>query len=293
MKKTFFLLCAIALTVCSCDKVNDPYIITVASGPTGPTGTADTAISRVRKVLVEDFTGHKCGNCPQAAIAIAGIKNTYQERLVPIAIHSNFYATPGAAPYTYDFRTTEGNDYDAFFTLPAQPIGLINRIDYPNNHWKSHYSWAAIVDTLMAIPPDAYIKIINNYNSATRSLSTSVRTIFPNQMSGTYKLIVLLTEDSVVKPQKDYSMPAGQQDVMNYIHRHVLRDGISSTSFGDQFVTNPTAGLDSTLNFQYTLPLTFPATNGIPPDENHCYVVAYIYDAATYEVVQVEETKLK
>ena len=112
-------------------------------------------------------------------------------------------------------------------------------------------------------------------------------------MTGTYKLMVVLTEDSIVKPQTDYSKPPGQQDVLNYVHRHVLRGALTSTSWGDSLTTNVAAGDSITKSINYTLPATFPATNGIAPNENLCYVIAYIYNAATYEVVQVEEQKIK
>ena len=71
------------------------------------------------------------------------------------------------------------------------------------------------------------------------------------------------------------------------MHRHVLRDGITSTIWGDAL----TIAGDTAVNaYNYTLPPTF---KGLAPNENLCYVVAYIYDAATYEVIQAEEKKIK
>ena len=95
-----------------------------------------------------------------------------------------------------------------------------------------------------------------------------------------------------MKPQ--YFGPPISKDSLNYVHRHVLRDGISSNSWGETIISGAIAAGDTAVkNYQYTLPLTFPATNGIAPNENLCYVVAYIYDAATYEIIQVEEKKIK
>ena len=273
----------------SCDKIKMPYI-------QGSAGSVDTIATKVRKVLIEDFTGQKCGNCPPAAITINTIKGIHPGKVISIAVHTNFFATPAAAPYTYDFRTNEGNDYDATFD-PASvgwPAGMINRRGYPNNtHWKNLGNWADTVAALLAIPPDADIQITNSYNSSTRVLNTSVRSEFFSSLNGNYKLVVLLTEDSIVKPQTDYSQPAGQQDVLNYVHRHALRDGIT-TSWGDALISGTiTAGDTAVKTYNYTLPVTFPATNGIAPNENLCYVVAYIYDAVTYEVIQAEEKKIK
>jgi|ERR1051326_5324054 hypothetical protein len=288
MKKIFYCGLILSIGFSSCDKVKMPYV-------KGSAGSTDTTGSNIRKVLIEDFTGAKCGNCPTAAVTINTIKGIHPGKVISIAVHADFYAIPGAAPYTYDFRTTPGNDYDVFFQPPSFPNGMINRKDYPSGgHWKSVSSWASIVDTLLALPSDASIEITNNYNSTTRNLTTNVKTKFLNPLNGTYKLMVALTEDSIVKPQTDYSQPAGQQDVLNYIHRHVLRDAITSTSWGDSVATGLIAAGDSiTKTYNYTLPATYPATNGIAPNENLCYVIAYIYNAATYEVIQVEEKKIK
>lgn len=286
----FLVLISYSLCFYSCDKVKDPYSATTSGGE-------DTTEVKVRKVLLEDYTGHKCGNCPEAALTAQTIKATYGDRLVVMSVHAGFWAQTFAAPFNYDFKTTTGTDYDNFFAvgLAGNPNGMVNRIDYlANTHIKAHGTWGGIVEPLMAETPDAYIKITNSYNTSTRVLNTSVSSEFLNFMSGTYKLVVLLAEDSIVKAQVDYSKPLGQQNVLNYAHRHVLRSAISSSSWGDVIATGSAAAGDTSVNvFQYTLPATFPNTNGIVPDADHCYVVAFIYDAATYEVIQVEEKKIK
>jgi hypothetical protein len=285
LKLTLYLI-AYVLCFSSCDKVKDPY---------NATGGGDTTtVVKVRKVLLEDYTGHKCGNCPDAAVTAQTIKSTYGERLVIMAVHAGFFANVGAVPFNYNFKTTPGTDYDNFFGNGAagNPNGLINRVDYPaSTHIKNYGNWGTIVATLMAKAPDAYIEISNNYNSGTRVLNTTVNTEFLNMLTGTYKLVVLLTEDSIVKPQKFY-VPA--KDSLTYVHHHVLRDAISSTSWGDVIATGSVAAGDTVVNtFIYTLPATFPTTSGIAPNENKCYVVAFVYDATTYEVIQVEEKKIK
>ncbi len=272
----------LSLGFSACDKVGNPYI-------TATTGGGDTSGTKVRKVLIEDFTGHKCGNCPDAATTINTIKGVHGEKVISIALHTNFYSTPTAPPYDYDFRTNAGDDFDVFFQPFGWPAGMINRRHYPGGgHWKSLGSWAAIVDTLVALPPDADIQISNTYAPATRLLNTTIRSEFLSALNGTYKLMVFLTEDSIVKPQKFY-VPA--VDSLNYVHRHVLRDCLTSTSWGDALVSGSILPGDTLVkNYSYTLPVTF---KGLAPNENHCHIVAYIYDAITYEVIQAEEKKIK
>lgn len=275
-----------SIMLSSCEKIKNPYLPATTTG-------GDTADIKVRKLLMEEFTGHKCGTCPPGAQTINTLIGQHGEKMIAVAIHAGFYATVGTAPYTADFQCNEGDDYYNFFGVSVNPIGMVNRRNYPNSHLKNVSEWGGVIDTVLAVAPDADLKITNTYNSSTRVLNSSVRCEFLKPLNGTYKIVLLLTEDSIVAPQKDYN--ATPQDVLNYVHRHMLRDGIT-TSWGDPLVSGTIAAGDTVVKtFNYTLPANF---NGIVPDENHCHVVAYIYDAdplspAYYEVMQAEEEKIK
>ena len=78
---------AIFITGCifslnSCDIIEAPYtegniIDTVLCPPQD--FVANT--THIRKVLVEDYTGHRCGECPQAAEIASSLIATYDNRL--------------------------------------------------------------------------------------------------------------------------------------------------------------------------------------------------------------------
>jgi len=274
-------LLLLPLLYSSCDKVKDPY---------GVQSTVVTQTGKVRNVLLEDYTGHLCTNCPPAAQTAQTIKGKYGSRLVIMAVHAGFYANTSAAPYNYDFTTAIGDIYFNQFGISSNPIGMVNRKDYPLNHLKNFSDWGNIVDSLMAKAPDADIQITNTYNTSSRQLNTSVSCKFLNLItSGTYKLVVLLTEDSIQNAQKDASQTP--PDVLTYWHRDVLRDGITTTNWGDSLKTGPIAAGDSIVKaYQYTVPATF---KGMAPVTSRCRVVAYVYNSTTYEILQVEEKKLQ
>ncbi len=290
MKKNILNLCILLITIqiififSSCEKVKNPYAKNTSPGG-GPTETL------VRKILIEDYTGHTCGNCPAAAVTIETIKALYPGQIISMSVHVENFALPGQPPFNDDFRTTVGNDYDVFFKPTGFPIGMVNRKDYSSGgQWKDVAKWQTIIDTLAKRAPDADIKITNNYNTSSRVLTTSIRSKFLSALGGKYKLAVLLTEDSIIAPQKDYSK-APNVDILNYVHHFVLRNTISSTSFGDDLNSQSVAVGDSIIKpYTYTLPATY---KGRVPNENQCYVVAYIYDASTYEIIQADQKKIK
>lgn len=288
MKKYFLFGLIIAVTIASCDKVKMPYIKTTTGG-----GDTSAPEIKVRKLLIEEFTGHTCGNCPPAAQTIHTLQTNpqYEGKIIAVTIHSGGWAQVAPPLYTADFHSDEGDTYYIDFEVPYNPVGMVNRIDYPSNtHMKDVGEWGSLVSSILAAAPDADIKINNSYDSGTRQLNTSVRCEFLNALNGTYKIVLLLTEDSIVSPQKDYTLPSPSNDT-NYVHRHLLRDGITS-SYGDTLIAGVISAGDTVVTppFNYTLPLNF---NNTTPNPDQCYVVAYIYDAATYEIIQAEEKKIK
>ena len=121
-------LVSLTLLLFGCDYVDAPYTV---AGPNGCTVTQPDFTPRaapVRKVLVEEFTGHRCGNCPRGAETITNLQNTNGEQVIGIAHHT--YNLPQfteplandtiANPelhYLYDFRTQESLDIDEKFGI--------------------------------------------------------------------------------------------------------------------------------------------------------------------------------
>ena len=281
--QVFFYGLIVSLGFSSCDKVKNPYI-------KGNTGTIDTTGTKVRKLLLEEFTGHKCGACPPGAQTIQQLKTQYPDKIISIAIHAGFFASVSSPLYTNDFHSNEGDDYNNDFGVSSNPVGMVNRKDYPiNDQLKDVGEWGSLAGSILSVSPDADIKITNSYNSSSRQLTAVVHSEFLNPLNGTYKLVVLLTEDSIISPQKDYALPSPSNDT-NYVHRHMLRDGITS-SYGDVLISGVVSAGDTAVKtYSYPLPVNF---NNTTPNPDHCYVTAYIYDAATYEVIQAEEKKIK
>ena len=141
----------------------------------------------------------------------------------------------------------------------------------------------------IAIPAIFQIKIKNAFNTASSSLTTSVTVKALSNITGTYKLVVVLTEDSIIAEQLDYSLPVGSQFIPNYRFNHVLRGAINST-WGDAVT-----GVVNT-NDSVVMPYTQVINAGYNPAK--CHVVAYVYDANSasptyYEVFQAEEEFVK
>lgn len=282
-------LLLIIIVIVSCDFVQN------ANPPLAPTIGITTGGSTIiyRKVLVEDYTGHKCGNCPSAADVLKTLETQYPGKIVPLAIHAGFFANTNLT-YPTDFRTTAGNAYDSQFGISSvgNPNGLTNRVGYGTGSFIKAYSvWGSEVAQQIIQAAKFQIKIKNTFNTVTSTLNSDITVKSLASNTGNYKLVVLLTQDSIIAEQLDYRLPAGSQTTTNYEFNHVLRGAINS-EWGDAIFTT-TANLNDSIVKSYTNFVINQSYNA-----SKCHVIAYVYDADTasptyYEVLQVEEEKVK
>ncbi len=277
MKNTihkYFTLLIITISVflvVSCDRISPPYSQEIP-----------TVVTK-RKVLLEDYTGHTCPNCPKAALAADTIENyLFKDQVVVVALHVGSFATPVAGPFYYDFRTTEGTELDNYFGLSTSglPKGMVNRADYDSLHKKNYSTWNNAVYNQLLKPAEASIVISNSYNQSNNTVTTNVNSTFLKSLTGNYFLSVFYVEDSIIQPQATTSGGV----ISNYVHMHALRGSFNGT-FGDQIAVNPDSNFIATK--QYSSPLK---SDAVP---KNCRVVAFIYNYDTKEVVQADEKQIQ
>ena len=288
MKKIVFYLSIFVVAgmiLNSCDKIDAPYTRTKSA--------TDTTTTAVRKILLEEFTGHKCPNCPAGSLIAHDLKEAHPNQIILVSIHAGMFALPDPQPiplgdFTYDFRTTVGNTIHDFFYIDTYPNAMISRIKSgPDKYEIGTDYWGQTVDSLLNDVPLASIAITSTYYASANKVIASVNTSFLQDLAGSYNLCVYLTEDSIVKPQINQNAPGGV--TLNYVHMHVLRAAFNG-AWGDQIVTSAvTAG--TMINKTYELSL---GSDLVP---KNCHIVAFLYGGTDttpnkYEIIQAEEKSL-
>ena len=285
---TYLTIIAIALFIfpISCDKIEGPFtenneVIDTARCPVPQFPTLGAV---QKKILVEDFTGHKCGFCPRAHLALKNLITNYGDRIVGVALHvSDWYASPDPSGlFTYDFRTEEATAIDNTFHVSdaGLPKGMISRTKYNNNIVIDHTSWNTVVQSMLSEQTNVGMQIINNYNSSDSSFCTHIKLTFLDNITDTLMFFCGLTEDSIIKPQKNYDVTPNE--IEEYNHMHVFRDGLNG-NFG--VTLSPEAvHKDSSIikSYYYTL-------RGKDYVHKNLRVFAYVYRFSNNEVMQAEE----
>lgn len=279
--KIFFpLLIAFSLIILSCDKIDSPYLIKCDKDNPDPG-------DETRKVLLEEFTGHKCPNCPEGSKIAQDLGVIYGEQLIVVAIHAGYFARPEQSGlYIADYRTTGGTAYNDFFGVQSYPSGMVNRKEYTGKLSLSKNEWEPAINEILENPAQAKIVITPDYNTETRKLEITTETTFLENMTGTYSIVTYITENGIVSPQKNDNEELGPSpDWEDYTHNHLLR-----------MVVNGTWGEPINNGQQITPNETYESNCMIELDESwvaeNCYIVSYVYNNDTKEVIQAEEHKV-
>ena len=244
-------------------------------------------VAPVQKVLLEDYTGHTCGNCPDAAVVAHSQKEIHGERLVVMSVHAGYFAkilagAPGEK-YTYNFSTPVGEEWMKDFGIAANPNGMVNRVPYTGTtYYQGIATWPAAITAELAKAPRAALTVTSLYKPSTRTVNIKVRTKYLSNLNGKYNLAVFVTEDSIINWQKNYK--ANPIDIQNYVHPHALR-AAADGAYGRLNAENPAKENETEKYFAVNLNADWKAEK--------CSVVAFIFDADTKQVVQVEEVHIK
>tara|TARA_B110000881_G_scaffold217343_1_gene234603 strand:- start:77 stop:1015 length:939 start_codon:yes stop_codon:yes gene_type:complete len=309
MKKIKYIIATLfgilLFNITSCDIIEGPYLIDNNTNP------VDTN-TFVKKVLIEDFTGHRCPNCPAAAEELVSLQDFYGDRVIGIAIHpsSPAFSTPSpltASSYTYDFRTQFGDDIDNIFeiTTVGLPRGMVNRTGFDTQHQLGKDEWSSIVQTELEKAPIFGITLSSNVSNGNGTVSITAEALTninldKKEKIEDYNIVICLTEKNIVQWQKDNT--AG--DIEDYEHNHVLRTMINTTfgeSIGNSFVDGDIWEKDYSIdittlentNENYSLNTLFMGNGNCKEwNEDNMEIVVYIYNTSNYEIVQVEEKHL-
>lgn len=263
LKYLLFALPALGFTACDNIDADDRFIETEPVIPG-------------RTVLLEDFTGQNCRNCPDAHKEIELIKEQHGDNVIAVSVHAGGF---GISVNSTNFETDyvglmqpEGDEYDSRYnTLQTWPAGTVNRGSTLNSD-----SWATAVRN--ALSTEAEIAIdIEAAPSADKSTIEITSTLRPSaNLKGRYQL--WMTEDNIVARQRD-----GSKLIRDYVHNHVFRGAINGT-WGEEMTL--TSGVHSTLSHSVAL------RNNEKErwDVNNLTVVAFFYDETG--VLQAAKAKI-
>jgi len=286
MKQILFaLIVGLALFSSSCEEI--PPVINPYTGD--PPDTIVNPDDQLRQVLIEEFTGVRCVQCPAGSADIEALLAIHGAQLVAVSIHAGDFSPP-FPQNLFNFQTPEGNELNNFLGPPiSYPSAVVNRklFDGENDLVLGRNDWAGFIALEKEIDPKVKIGVATDYNETTRELDIEVN-IFPqeNILDPDVRISIMLTESNIVDYQ---DTPNGK--VSDYVHKHALRDMVTS-HLGEEITESLVPGNVITKNFSYTVPESW--NPGEPPVvEEEMSVIAFVHlGGDTKEVLQAVEVHM-
>lgn len=301
LKEVFFIFSiGILFSFYSCDRIENPIPIVEgglnwdlfpdgdSTDYTWPTWTTNT--NSLQNVLLEDFTGHTCTNCPAAAVIAKGLEDANPGRVFIASIHAsigNAFQAVSPPEFTTNFTTEAGNTYandiPSFF---GNPSGTINRQGggLGSSVWFLSSAWTNTTFTALTNTPKANLQVQTNYYPQSKGLFIHTESEFLTTLTGDYALVIYLIRKSVVSPQKLANGTVEEE----YHHHNVLTNVINGT-WGNTIASAPVSGEVVYNNFAIELP---DNANDDTYNTDNLSLIVYVYNKSTYEVLQVISTEL-
>lgn len=226
-----------------------------------------------RTVLIEDFTGQNCVNCPAAHRTLEQLVGQYPDDVIPVSIHAGSFGIPVTSTRYTGLMQPEGDTYNDAWGIVEWPKGVVNRRGGARNP----DDWAQAVRDELDLPSLLGIALEADYEPATGLIDIHATLSPVVDIEG--RLQVWITEDNITARQEDVDLGR----IEDYVHMHVYRASVNSV--GGESITLSAgihAGRDFTIECRHT------DTETWNPDQ--LSVVAFVYDGSG--VVQAAKTKI-
>ena len=232
-------------------------------------------------ILLEEFTGIYCGNCPDGHQYAKNLMYA-NENAYSIAIHAGHYAEPiGSHP---DFRIPGGEIIDTEFNNYGYPSGLINRHLYDGNYILGRGSWIKSAKAVHSQDAPVNILLTSAFDGNTRKLSVKVEGYYTMEVDEEiHRLNVVIIENNIIAHQ------SGSDLGSNYVHNKMLRHFITQMDeeiWGDEIVA-PKKGEYYVFDYEIDLPTDI---NGVQIKPEDIEIIAFICAEKT-EVLNVKGSK--
>lgn len=220
-------------------------------------------VAQTTNVLIEDFTGVKCPNCPRAQTVAKNLMIANSNRVYVMAIHpgkgllstlTSPFKTPGDDHDSkYDFRTAEGADLLTLLGGTSQlPIGSINRTIFSGEtsilindpKWTSKTNEKLITSSIVNIDTFSNKGV---YFADANKIRVNVKITYTTNATDSQFVSIAIIEDKLIDYQE-----SGSVVLDNYEHNHVFRKMITPTT-GSQLKATIVAGRVFETTYEYEL----------------------------------------
>ena len=240
---------------------------------------------QTRNVIIEEFTGIYCPNCPDGHVVANQIVDAIPGRAWAVNIHAGGYA-----PISYpNFNTTDGTAIFNGFNITGYPQAVVNR---STANGLSRTDWPSHANQQISQTAECNVAGQVVINAETRVATVTVEVYYTSNSSmNTNYLNVIMLQDDIIGPQQGGSANPDQYVNGQYRHMHIFRDAITPT-WGEA-ISPTTNGTLITKTYEYVIPEVIGSPNGVSVELEDVLFLAFVtekyQDTPTRPVLNVNE----
>lgn len=281
----FILFGLAAILFSSCEETPVPTLILEDAEVFFDTTYVETDIEspQARTVLIEEFTGVQCNNCPDGHATTAQILEDHSPNVILLAIHasSGGFTTPFSNS-NYDFSIPEADEISSLLgTVGFNPAAAIDRNQfsdenfiYVSNPSSDPTNWEDYTIQKLGESTPVNLYLDSEWIEDQRKLRVDVTVKFTENFADGLAISVALTESEIIDTQVD-----GPNVISDYQHDHVLRDMLTPVQ-GAALTENYEEGRVFIKSFILE---NIPDENETPKGINmeHVEIVAFVHRTGT------------
>ncbi len=262
-------LLILAAVATGCDNINEDDRYIKVEKP---------LIDNPRTLLIMEFTGNSCLNCPNGASIVEQIKEDEAPgRVISVGLHPNgsHFTEPMPSIHTpsrkQDLRCQAATALFDYYQPSGFPAAIFNGLK--SSMSGSTGDWIQRASEALIVPTYISLSATSDYDPESRKLNVGYEVEFLDIIKRKLNVTVWLVENKIMGTQ---TMPDGKMN-LNYEHNHVLRASLNGdwgqelgSTFAEGSTVNGTASM--------TLQEDWVAEN--------CDVVVYVYRDDNKEVEQ-------
>jgi len=237
-----------------------------------------------KKVLIEEFTGVNCNNCPKGHQTMHDIEQSFGDSVIAVSIQND---NPLAKPFHGypDWRIEEGIQISqALGGSFAIPCASVDRVKYPGQNQVVLYSrnaWKTYAAQEIHRSSPCNIELGVNYDPSSRKAIVHVKIHFLSDVDSSSNLSLMVIEDRLTAPQR---LPDNSVD-SNYVHRNTLRDMITP-AMGSTTAASTEKGRVVIRDYEYQVPDDY--------NEEEVIFIAFVhYIGAGQRILQAASARLR
>ena len=298
MKNILVTICGLAVAFAGCKEHGTAIDFGGNALPQTTYVVSPVPVSNPHQILVEEFTGQGCTNCPEGHVDLDKISSQNPGRINVISMYGDF--SPESVPpggSVNDFRDAAAVNillgiYGSKSPIPCAGIDRSVNAVNGNLMQVGSSSWDGFILAQLGITDSVNLSVKSSYDPSKKLATITALVTYTQPLSTQQNLSIVVVEDSIYDKQESFDTSPITLD--HYLFLDVFRGMVTSVPAGDKLSIDGAsdikeAGRSFNKVYAYALPVKSPAI--IP---SHCRVIAFVNNAigADKRVLQSAQCKL-